>query len=215
MHLQISVFQPLSQHQIRDLLYYNIQTEEVLLCSSCILSYSRSMIAICRVARHFSLRAMQSPPTGVGRGVGWGGWGRCLGFSDSWKWLHGRPENLLKGFTAKENFKFTFKVSFTNIKCTHLNNIAWWVLYLSGQSSSKSIFRICPSPQKVLLGSFPAYPSLAGITIFPLTSEILDLWGYIVYIFSYMWFPSFKIIFLRLTHAVVWNISSLFFFAAA
>ena len=156
-----------------------MQIEEVLLSSSCILSYSRSIIAICRVARDFSLRAMQSPPTGVGRGVGWGGWGRCLGFSDSWKWLHGRPENLLKGFTAKENFKFTFKVSFTNIKCTHLNNIAWWVLYLSGQSSSKSIFRICPSPQKVLLGSFPAYPSLARVTISPLTSEI--------FFFFYLW----------------------------
>ena len=48
-------------------------------------------------------------------------------------------------------------------------------------------------------------PTLAGVTISPLTSEILDLCGYIVYIFSYIWFPSFKIIFLRLTHAVVWN----------
>ena len=46
-------------------------------------------------------------------------------------------------------------------------------------------------------------PTLAGVTISPLTSEILDLSGYIASIFSYIWFPSLKLIFLRLTHALV------------
>lgn len=73
----------------------------VLPVSSCILSHSRNMIAICRVAGGFcSQRAMQSPPTGVGGGDGRGRWGRGLGFSASWKWLHGWPKNLFKGICS-------------------------------------------------------------------------------------------------------------------